>query len=518
MGEGSDGWRGGRRAAEARLSRIDPARYGASRNHVEGAVTRLSPYIRHGVLTLAEVREAVFAALRERGERTGPVGGRGMTQGELFAAAGPSGLAFGAAGAAVDTEVASGSGASGGPGWSPAQRRAGEKLIAELGWRDYWQRLWIQLGDGIWHDREPLKTGHAPASYAPRLPADLAAAATGLACMDAFAAELIGTGWLHNHARMWLAAYVVHWRRVRWQAGARWFLQHLLDGDPASNNLSWQWVASAFSHKPYLFNRANLERFTSGRFCAGCPAAGRGGAGVRGGCPFEASYEVLQEKLFKPAALGSPSGGPPSGGSPPGGHRPKERFPSAPLPLVSATSGPPLQRPLVWVHGEALGPANPALRAHPEAPAVFVFDTELIAGHTATTGGHCGGGGADAHDASGAEPAPLAPGRLRFLREYLAELPVAVREGDVAGELPAAAAAAGADGLVTSRAARRSPTAASPSSSDVACRCSTPPFAETTRRPSSSRARIDGTSTSGEAANRTSAPNCKDSSTPRTRS
>ena len=472
MGEGSDGWRGGRRAAEARLSRIDPARYGASRNHLEGAVTRLSPYIRHGVLTLAEVREAVFAALREqgeqtalreRGERTGTVEGRGMTQGELLAAAGPSGMAVGAGGvtggaqagaAALDAEVevASGSGASAGPGWSEAQRRTGEKLIAELGWRDYWQRLWIQLGDGIWHDREPLKTGHAPGAYAPRLPADLAAAATGLACMDAFAAELIGTGWLHNHARMWLAAYVVHWRRVRWQAGARWFLQHLLDGDPASNNLSWQWVASAFSHKPYLFNRANLERFTSGRFCAGCPAAGRGGAGVRGGCPFEASYEVLQERLFKPAAVGSPPGRPPSGGSPPGGHQPEGRFPSVPLPLVTATTGPPLQRPLVWVHGEALGPANPALRAHPQAPAVFVFDTELIAGHTATTGGHCGGGGADAHDASGAEPAPLAPGRLRFLRECLAELPVAVREGDVAAELLAAAAAAGADGFVTSRA------------------------------------------------------------------
>jgi deoxyribodipyrimidine photo-lyase len=89
---------------------------------------------------------------------------------------------------------------------------------------------------------------------------------------------------------MWLAAYVVHWRRVRWQAGARWFLQHLLDGDPASNNLSWQWVASSFSHKPYLFNRANLERFGAGHHCQGCPAARR--------CPFDASYEALEQRLF----------------------------------------------------------------------------------------------------------------------------------------------------------------------------------------------------------------------------
>jgi deoxyribodipyrimidine photo-lyase len=399
---------GGRRAAEARLALMDPAGYGASRNHLDGAVTRLSPYIRHGVLTLAEVREAVFAMLRER--ETGSAPAPTVQQGELF-----GGL-----------DGASTPHAGGRGGWSPTQRRAGEKLIAELGWRDYWQRLWHQWGDGIWQDREPLKTGHPPTSYAPELPTDLASAATGLACMDAFAEELMGTGWLHNHARMWLASYVVHWRRVRWQAGARWFLQHLLDGDPASNNLSWQWVASAFSHKPYLFNRANLERFSSGRYCAGCPAAGRGGAGQPGGCPFEASYEGLQARLFGPVdprAKASPVAHP-------------RQCSTSPTPDTAL----PLQKPLLWVHGEALGPANPALRAHPGSPAVFVFDTELIEGRTATTGGQ------------DVAPVPLAPGRLCFLRECLSELPVSVREGDVAAELLAAATAAGADGIVTSRA------------------------------------------------------------------
>jgi deoxyribodipyrimidine photo-lyase len=381
------------------LAAIDPARYGASRNHMEGAVTRLSPYIRHGVLTLAEVREAVFARLRERG---GTAADPAALQGDLFASA---------------------------TAWSAAQRRAGEKLIAELGWRDYWQRLWRQWGEGIWHDREPLKTGHAPDTYASRLPADLAAASTGLACMDAFATELMETGWLHNHARMWLAAYVVHWRRVRWQAGAGWFLRHLLDGDPASNNLSWQWVASAFSHKPYLFNRANLERFSSGRFCATCPAADRGGANRPGGCPFEASYEALQARLFRPPAPTPPGTGTGSRGSKAGEERPV------------APAGPPPRRPLVWVHGEALGPANPALRAYPDAPALFVFDTELLAGGTPTT-----------TDPQGEGPAPLAPGRLRFLRECLAELPVEVREGDVAAELLAAAAARGADAIISSQA------------------------------------------------------------------
>jgi deoxyribodipyrimidine photo-lyase len=366
---------GGRRAAELRLAAIDPARYAASRNHLDGAVTRLSPYIRHGVLTLAEVREAVFERLGASGEAPA------LRQGELF----PS---------------------------HQLARRAGEKLINELGWRDYWQRLWHQLGDGIWANREPLKTGHPPEAYAPELPADIAAGATGLACMDGFAAALLGTGWLHNHARMWLAAYVVHWRRVRWQAGARWFLQHLLDGDPASNNLSWQWVASSFSHKPYIFNRSNLERFSAGRYCGGCPLAS-------GGCPFEASYEALQARLFRPAPPDSKAAAP----QPP------------PQPPPVPASGSPPRRPLLWLHGEALGPANPALRAHPGAPALFVFDRELIEGRTATTGG-----------------APLAEGRLRFMRECLAELPVAVKQGDVAEELLAVAQACGADGIVTSRA------------------------------------------------------------------
>ena len=88
-----------------------------------------------------------------------------------------------------------------------------------------------------------------------------------------------------------MAAYLVHWRRVHWRAGADWFLEHLLDGDPASNHLSWQWVASSFSHKPYFFNRQNLERYSNGRYCQKCPS--------HESCPFELSYEQLEQQLFK---------------------------------------------------------------------------------------------------------------------------------------------------------------------------------------------------------------------------
>ena len=115
-GPGQPDLPGGRRSAEARLAAIDPARYGASRNHLDGAVTRLSPYIRHGVLTLAEVRDAVFVHLRQEGARAEAV------QADLFAAAAADGEAPGGAAATAH--------------WSASQRRAGEKLISELGWRD----------------------------------------------------------------------------------------------------------------------------------------------------------------------------------------------------------------------------------------------------------------------------------------------------------------------------------------------------------------------------------------------
>jgi deoxyribodipyrimidine photo-lyase len=61
--------------------------------------------------------------------------------------------------------------------------------------------------------------------------------------MDAIARELIATGYLHNHARMWWASYWIHVERLPWELGADWFLRHLLDADPASNTLSWRWVA-----------------------------------------------------------------------------------------------------------------------------------------------------------------------------------------------------------------------------------------------------------------------------------
>ncbi|AFY34764.1 FAD-binding domain-containing protein [Calothrix sp. PCC 7507] len=225
---------GGRQAAEQALQKVDPAAYAKTRNFLTGSVTRLSPYIRYGVLSLREIRDYVLEHVKHPHDAT--------------------------------------------------------KLINELGWRDYWQRLYVKLGHGVWQDQEEYKTGYQAKNYAADLPQDIQQGTTGLVCIDSFSHDLQATGYLHNHIRMWLAAYIVHWRRIRWQAGAKWFLQHLLDGDPASNNMSWQWVASTFSHKPYFFNRENLEKYTKSVYCQQCPLYGH--------CDFEGSYEEIEQRLF----------------------------------------------------------------------------------------------------------------------------------------------------------------------------------------------------------------------------
>jgi deoxyribodipyrimidine photo-lyase len=228
---------GGRKAAQQALEKVDPVAYAKTRNFLTGDVTKLSPYIRHGVLSLREIREYILQRVKNPDDAN--------------------------------------------------------KLINELAWRDYWQRLYIKLGNGIWENQEEYKTGYKTTDYAPQLPADISNGTTGLFCIDKFSQELQRIGYLHNHIRMWLAAYIIHWRHIQWQAGAKWFLQHLLDGDPASNNMSWQWVASTFSHKPYFFNRENLERYTKGVYCRQCPLFGK--------CDFEGSYEHIEKRLFPKA-------------------------------------------------------------------------------------------------------------------------------------------------------------------------------------------------------------------------
>ena len=71
--------------------------------------------------------------------------------------------------------------------------------------------------------------------------------------VDAGMRQLRETGWMHNRARMIAASFLVKDLLLDWREGERWFLQHLVDGDPASNNGGWQWSASTGSDSaPYF--------------------------------------------------------------------------------------------------------------------------------------------------------------------------------------------------------------------------------------------------------------------------
>ncbi len=293
---------GGRRAAEALLQQIDPERYASTRNMLNGSVTRLSPYLRHGVITLAEVRHYLL-------KRT--------------------------------------------------HARQAYKILQELAWRDYYQRVYEQLGNDIWQDIEPYKTGQQ--RYAQELPDDIQQGTTGLVCIDSFANDLRTTGYLHNHARMWTAAYIVHHRRVRWQAGAYWFLQHLLDGDPASNNLSWQWVASTFAVKPYYFNRENLARYTKEIYCSICPL-------LNNGCPFDGSYKDVEKRIFPESNMDQEQSGP--------GQTPLMKRLSGQMEHEEPGDDSMTNVALVWINDDNLSLNGPVARL--QATPLFVFDEDAI--------------------------------------------------------------------------------------------------------------------------------------------
>ena len=99
---------------------------------------------------------------------------------------------------------------------------------------------------------------------------DVTSYKTNINCFDSWTKELIENGYLHNHARMWYASIWIHTLELPWQLGADFFMRHLLDGDPASNTLSWRWVAGLQTKgKPYLASYSNISKFTNNRFGQG---------------------------------------------------------------------------------------------------------------------------------------------------------------------------------------------------------------------------------------------------------
>lgn len=211
-----DGFPPSRAAGLARLADFVPRAgraYAEGRNSDAGpdapaAVSRLSPYLRHRLITEREVVAAVLGA-----------------------------HSFNAA----------------------------EKFVAEVLWRTYWKG-WLELRPGIWR-RYCDERDAARERIKPGVLASAEAGTTGIDGFDDWARELVATGYLHNHARMWFASIWIFTLRLPWTLGADFFMRHLIDADPASNTLSWRWVAGLQTPgKTYLATADNIARYTNGRF------------------------------------------------------------------------------------------------------------------------------------------------------------------------------------------------------------------------------------------------------------
>ncbi len=144
------------------------------------------------------------------------------------------------------------------------------KFIEEVFWRAYFKG-WLEHRPRVWNDyrtdlsrlvRSLESDGRLVERYT-----DAIEGKTGIDCFDAWVAELVSTGYLHNHARMWFASIWVFTLGLPWQLGADFFYRHLIDGDPASNTLSWRWVCGLHTKgKTYLARVDNITKYTDNRF------------------------------------------------------------------------------------------------------------------------------------------------------------------------------------------------------------------------------------------------------------
>lgn len=187
------------RAITELLEGLNINQYGGTRNYLDGQVSRLSPYIARGVLSLTQVAERAVINSKYRPE----------------------------------------------------------KFIQELAWREYWQRIWKLEGD-ITHD---IKQEQADVLNR-RMPLSVYEGQTGINALDHGIQELQETGYIHNHMRMYLASVVCNIGKSHWRTPAHWMYYHLLDADWGSNALSWQWVAGSNSNKKYFANQENINHFT----------------------------------------------------------------------------------------------------------------------------------------------------------------------------------------------------------------------------------------------------------------
>lgn len=197
-------FRGGQAAADRALELFDVSGYAATRNEAypqrRRGASGLSPYIRHGLLNLPRVWQAV----------------------------------------------------AGGPA------RDVKKFRDELLWQEYARHWYARLGSVT---ARPVRRRYAdgPRPWPPSGPWNL-----DMACLELTIDELEEDGWLVNQTRMWLASHWTVRNEFDWRAGEDYFFRHLLDGSRAANRLGWQWTSGIGSNRSYGFSRWQVEKRAPG--------------------------------------------------------------------------------------------------------------------------------------------------------------------------------------------------------------------------------------------------------------
>ena len=141
-----------------------------------------------------------------------------------------------------------------------------EKFIQEVLWRTYWKG-WLELRPSVWTDflielKKIKGDFQNNQNYKNAIDGK-----TNVECFNYWVNELKENNYLHNHTRMWFASIWIFTLNLPWQLGAEFFMQHLYDGDAASNTLGWRWVAGVQTQgKHYLASEWNIKKFTNNRF------------------------------------------------------------------------------------------------------------------------------------------------------------------------------------------------------------------------------------------------------------
>ena len=235
-------------------------------------------------------------------------------------------------------------------GGGPARDVA--KYRDELLWQEYARHVYARFGTSMAGAARFVVSGRTAGGPPP---ADVGWA-RDMACLELTVGELERDGWVPNQGRMWLASHWTVRAHLGWRDGEDLFFRHLLDGSRAANRLGWAWTVGAGTGKPYGFSRRQVENRAPG-LCAGCA--------LNRDCPVRSWPDAPAPE---PAA----------------GVDPRWRRD----PDLAATTGPTAPRrerggegaaEVVWLTAESLGDDDPALLAHPDLPAMFVFDIPLLA-------------------------------------------------------------------------------------------------------------------------------------------